>query len=176
MAENSLQIAENRLKLLREDSEDLPQRKSFSKSAGFTLVELIVIMVIIGVLAAIAIPAYNQFIEKTRVTRVIAEIRALEKDLLATLADGNSLPNSLADIGRGTLLDPWGKPYQYLKFDIPLTGLERDGGFGALLNSDFDLYSLGPDGLSDPVISTDVSKDDVVRAGDGSWIGLGADF
>jgi general secretion pathway protein G len=174
MAENSLEIAENRPKLLRENPEDLPQGKAFGKSAGFTLVELIVTMVIIGIVAALAIPAYSRFVENTKVSRVIAEIRGLEKDILARMADGNPLPNSLADVGRGALRDPWGNFYQYLKIVDP--DAARDNGFFVSLNSDFDLYSLGPDGLSDLDISADSSKDDVVRVGDGGWVGRGADF
>lgn len=174
MTEHRTEFAEDRLKLSGGLSEDLPQRKSFGKSAGFTLIELIVITATIGVLAAIAIPAYSQFVEKTKVTRVIAEIRALEKDILATIADGNSLPNSLNDIGRGTLLDPWGNPYQYL--NIANGGTPRQSMFFVDLNSDFDLYSLGPDGLTQQVVSAVNSLDDVVRTSNGGWVGLGADF
>jgi len=125
-------------------------------------------------LAAIAIPAYSRFVEKTKVTRVVAEIRGLEKDILASTVEGNSLPNSLNDIGRGSLRDPWGNPYQYL--NIANGGAPRQSMFFVDLNSDFDLYSLGPDGVTQQVVSDANSLDDVLRAGTGSWIGLGADF
>jgi general secretion pathway protein G len=150
------------------------QGRSLKSCAGFTLVELIVITVIIGLLAALALPAYARFVEKTKVTRTVSEIRALEKDILATLADGNSLPNSLADIGRGSLLDPWGNPYQYLNIDTG--GAPRQSMFLTDLNSDFDLYSLGPDGLSQQVVSDPNSLDDIVRAASGGWVGVGAEF
>jgi general secretion pathway protein G len=175
MAEHSLNVAESRLGSSEGPSEDLRQRELFKNCAGFTLVELIVITVIIGVLAAIAIPAYSRFVEKTRVTRVVAEIRSLEKDILASTVEGNSLPNSLNDIGRGALRDPWGNFYQYLKIDDP--GVARLDMLGILpLNSDFDLYSLGPDGVTQQSVSETNSLDDVLRAGNGGWIGLGTDF
>lgn len=40
------------------------------------------------------------------------------------------------------------------------------------LNSDFDLFSLGPDHQSEPAITAAVSLDDVIRADDGSYIGV----
>jgi general secretion pathway protein G len=175
MAEYGLDFTENRPGLSGGLSEDLQQRKFFNNRAGFTLVELIVTMVIIGIVAALAIPAYSQFVERTKVTRAVAEIRGLEKDLLAKVIDGNPIPNSLNDIGRGALRDPWGNLYQYLNIANDPTGA-RESHFGVPLNSDFDLYSLGPNGLSEQDIAEANSLDDVVRAGGGNWVGLGADF
>lgn len=44
------------------------------------------------------------------------------------------------------------------------------------LNSDFDLFSFGPDHQSEPAITAMVSLDDVIRADDGSYIGIAKDF
>lgn len=41
---------------------------------------------------------------------------------------------------------------------------------------DFDLYSYGPDGQSKQQLDNKVSRDDVVRASDGAFIGIAADF
>ena len=174
MAEYGLDVTENRPGSSEGRTEEPQQRKFFKSRAGFTLVELIVIMVIIGVLAALAIPAYRRFVEKTKVTSAIVEIRGLEKDLVAALIDGNPLPNSLNDIGRGNLLDPWGNPYQYL--NIANGGSPYESRFAQDLNNDFDLYSLGPNGLSAQDLADANSFDDVVRAGNGGWVGLGEDF
>ena len=46
----------------------------------------------------------------------------------------------------------------------------------APLNSDYDLYSLGKDGDSKPPLVTPVSRDDIVRARDGQFIGMAKDF
>jgi general secretion pathway protein G len=44
------------------------------------------------------------------------------------------------------------------------------------LNSDFDLYSMGKDGLSQAPITARASQDDIIRASDGGFIGLAAQF
>ncbi len=72
-------------------------------------------MAIIVTLAAILVPMYNNYLEKARVARAIAEIRTIEKAVDIYGMTGGLLPDSLADIGWGTTLDPWGNPYEYLK-------------------------------------------------------------
>ncbi len=44
------------------------------------------------------------------------------------------------------------------------------------LNSDFDLYSLGKNGVSKTQLTNKDSLDDVVRANDGAFVGLAADY
>ncbi len=145
-------------------------RKLLHSSAGFTLVELIVVSAIIGVLAGLAIPAYNRFIENVKVTRTISEIRGIEKDVYAKFIDTSAFPNSLNEIGLGALKDPWGNPYQYSKVPI------REDNFLNILNTEFDIYSLGPDGVTDVNIQAANGMDDIVRTSDGGWIGRGEDF
>ena len=51
------------------------------------------------------------------------------------------------------------------------------GGFFLVpLNSDFDLYSMGPDGESEPPLSRPVSRDDIIVANDGDFIGIAKDY
>ena len=74
-------------------------------------------------------------------------------------------------------LDPWGRPYAYLN-------IAAAGGIGDVrkdknlnpLNTDFDLYSLGEDGASASPLTAKNSRDDIVRANNGAYIGLGEDY
>lgn len=163
-----------------------PARAPKTASSGFTLVELLVSVAIVGLLSAIGILNMSTAIEKARVTRAIAEIRGMEKEIAKYELDTSGLPQSLADIGWGSRLDPWGSPYQYLNFATAAHG--NGHGSGGLpgrarkdkslvpLNSTYDLYSMGRDGKSKTPLTAHDSWDDVVRAGDGAFVGLATDF
>lgn len=144
---------------------------------GFTLLELLVVIAILGTLAGIAIPSYHSYIEKARITKAIAEISILQKEIAAYEIDKGALPNTLNDIGRGTLLDPWDKPYRYLNFAyVKGKGKMRKDRFLVPLNSDYDLYSMGKDGRSKPPLTAKASHDDIIRANDGRYIGLASEY
>ncbi|MCG2573859.1 pilin [Acinetobacter sp. ME22] len=57
---------------------------------GFTLIELMIVVAIIGILAAIAIPAYQSYIAKSQVTRAIAELGALKTSYEDCLNNGQT--------------------------------------------------------------------------------------
>ncbi|MDT3672259.1 MAG: type II secretion system major pseudopilin GspG [Aromatoleum sp.] len=118
-------------------------------SFGFTLLELLVVMVIIGLLAGYVGPRYFSQIGKSEVKAARAQIDALEKALDQYRIDVGHYPTTeqglpalmTAPSGEGRWAgpylrkavpeDPWGKPYQY----------RQPGEHG-----DFDLFSYGPDG------------------------------
>lgn len=145
---------------------------------GFTLVELLIVLLIIMIISAIAIPNLMAALYAARVARAVGDINAIETDLSAYAAsNGGNLPNSLANIGRGNMLDPWGHPYQYLNFaNAKGKGAFRKDKFLVPLNSDYDLYSMGRDGQSRPPITAKVSQDDILRANDGSFVGLASEY
>jgi len=146
---------------------------------GLTLIELLVVIAILGTVAGIAMPIYSNQIEKARIVKAIAEIAIMQKEI--ALYDGeesdNFLPNTLDDIGRGNLLDPWGNPYEYLNYanTSNYQGARKDQ-FLKPINSDFDLCSKGKDGLTKKQITDKDSQDDVIRANDGRFIGLVSEY
>jgi general secretion pathway protein G len=151
---------------------------------GFTLAELIVVITIVGILSSIGLSVYKHFIDRARNTRAVAEIRMYEKEIMNFLNDTERLPDAFAEPGLGITLDPWKNPYQYINFDSAgaddkrrTKGAKGKGkGKGSPLNTDYDLYSMGKDGMSAPALTDDVSKDDIIRADDGGYTGLASAY
>lgn len=138
-----------------------------------------IVVAIIGTLAAIAIPSYQQVILRAQIARAIGDIRAIQIDIDAFEFEHHRPPVDLAEVGRNTRPDPWGRPYQYLSFAAAGKGWKgqaRKDHSLVPLNSSYDLYSLGRDGKSSAPLTAKASQDDIVRANDGGYIGLGSNF
>jgi general secretion pathway protein G len=143
---------------------------------AFTLIELLLVVVILGALAALAIPNLQRVVERARVTKAIADVKILGQEITEYWLKNNMYPNSLADVDRAGFIDPWGNPYQYLAVEGASRGQLRKDRFLVPVNSDFDLYSMGPDGLSRPPFTARASQDDIVRANDGGFVGIADDY
>jgi len=144
---------------------------------GFTLIEMLIVIAILATLAAIAIPAYSNYIQRAKIARCIAEIRMLESEIAAYQENKDKLPDNLNDLGRGNILDPWGNPYQFLNFaNVKGVGEMRKDMNLVPINAHFDLYSMGKDGQSMPPLTVTVSHDDIIRANNGSFIGIASDY
>lgn len=126
------------------------------KQTGFSLVEIMVVLVIIGLLVGIVAPNVLDSADKARVQKVQADIKAIESALKIYRLENFNYPTS--DQGLQALvekpsidpiprnwkkngylddmpLDPWGREYLYLS----------PAEFG---DGEYDIYSLGADGVS----------------------------
>ncbi len=124
-----------------------------TKMRGFTLIEIIVVVVIIGLLAAVIAPNIFGQVEEARVKKALSDIRAIESALNLYRLDNFNYPTT--DQGIQALvtkpsgspeaknwrkggylprmpLDPWGSEYQFA----------NPGASGA----EFDLFTFGADG------------------------------
>jgi general secretion pathway protein G len=132
--------------------------------SGFTLIEVMVVVIIIGILAAVVVPKVMDRPDQARMTKARGDIRAIESALNLYRLDNYRYPGT--DAGLSALIekpsgseaknwkqggyldrlpkDPWGNDYQYI----------YPGQKG-----EFDLYSLGADGqLGGSGIAADIGN------------------
>ena len=124
------------------------------KQGGFSLVEILVVLVILGLLVSVVAPTVLNRADEARVQKVYADFANIETALklyrldnfvypsteqgLEALVEASTLDPEPRNFKQGGYLerlpvDPWGRPYLYLSPGE---------------NGEFDLYSLGADGLS----------------------------
>ena len=111
--------------------------------------------------------------------KAVADIRVLDGEIGVFEVNNGRLPDSLDEIGRGTLRDAWGNGYEFLNFSTLKgagKGKMRKDRFLVPLNSTYDLYSKGKDGRSQAPLTARDSWDDVIRANDGGYIGLASAY
>ena len=140
-----------------------------------TLLELVAALAIVMMLATIAVPAYNSYVTRARVGRAVGDIGTISLQLYRWQLSTRSFPLTLAEAGIDAT-DPWGRPYRYLRVaGANVSALRKDRNL-VPINTDFDLYSVGPDGGTSAPLTAAASQDDVVRANNGSFIGSAKDY
>jgi len=144
---------------------------------AFSLLETLLVCALLSTLASIAAGIYVSALKVARVTRAVGDIRAIGIDVQQFYLDHDRYPTTLVEARPIVPNDPWGRPYVYT--DLSQKGsrgrARKDGRLNPI-NSDFDLYSVGPDGRTATPLGTPMSKDDIIRARDGAFLGLASDF
>ena len=82
------------------------------KQQGFSLVELMIVVAIIGALTAIAVPAYQDYVKKSEATAGLATLKALQTQAQIVLQETGAFPSgddALADIGAREDMSPLGR-------------------------------------------------------------------
>ena len=105
------------------------QTQFVRSNRGLTLIELLIILGLIATLSTIALLLYANFTDQARTARAVADIAVLASEISTFESTNERLPNDLAEIGRATLRDPWGRPYEYLNVSLS-PGLARKEGPG----------------------------------------------
>lgn len=147
-----------------------------AQSRGFSLMELMLAIALLAIVGGIATPIYQGYRERVRENQAATDIKVMGAELQRFQLDRRNLPATLDDAGLGGRLDPWGRPYVYYNVEANGRGGARKDKRLNPLNTDFDLYSLGKNGVSKPQISQKDSVDDIIRASNGRFVGEAADY
>jgi general secretion pathway protein G len=144
---------------------------------GFTLIELMIVVLVAAILAMVSTAGYSMFVERARVAKAIGGIGEIHIAVQKYLLTGpGNFPADLSVLGLDTLTDPWGNPYQFLVLDgLGNNGAARKDKNLVPVNQQYDVYSMGKDGATASPFTSTSGKDDIVMAGDGTYFGLAED-
>lgn len=82
--------------------------QEFQRQKGFTLIELMIVVAIIGVLSAVAVPAYKSHTAKTEVSAAVLSVKALLVNIDQEIINKGTFPSSLNTIGASEKMNAMG--------------------------------------------------------------------
>lgn len=155
----------------------LNRPKSRYRLLGFTLIELLIAVAIVAIIVAVALPTYQEQIEQACIAQTQSNIKKIEGAVENFYTTNNQYPDTLADTRASSLLDCWDQPFRYLNLsNVKGKGKNRKDRSENPINTDYDLYSVGADGKTRTSLRPKVSHDDIIRARNGKYVGLAANY
>lgn len=148
-------------------------------SRGFTIAEFVITAMLATLLLTMMIPATLTMIDEAKDRKVVDDLQQMEDRIDAFHKANARYPLSLVEIYSSMPVDPWGNAYQYLdiadaanihRIKARMNKKEK------YINDDYDLYSMGPDGRSEPPLTAESSRDDIIRANNGHFLGSVPDY
>jgi len=133
-------------------------------------------VVIIAILASIGVVSYRAYRDRVDIAKAGSDIAVISASITEFRNEWGRFPTDLGEVGKTTMTDPWGNGYQYTNHIDSNRGAWRKDKNIVPINSDFDLYSMGKDGASVPPLTAAPSRDDIIRANDGAFIGLASRY
>ncbi len=158
---------------------DLRYKRKKWHRVAFTLIELLIVLAIIATLMGVGMPLYQNQLQRARIMVAISDIRSMKERIKDYLFENMRLPDTLTEVPGSKRLDPWGNPYEYLNIEAGGPGIAsiwRTDRFFVPINTDYDLYSKGKDGDSAKGLQRRESWDDILRANNGSFVGVASKF
>ena len=157
---------------------------------GFTIFELLIALVIASIFAAFAIANYGSSevdcdnpnakqdpLIRAKIGDVMGDLGIIHMAVSRFELSYRRYPDNLAEIGLDDMRDPWGNPYQYLVvYGLDNKGPVRKDHNLHPVNSGYDIYSMGPDGVTATPFTSTLGKDDIVMANDGDYFGLACQY
>ena len=134
----------------------LQQYKTVAREGGFTLIELMVVMVILGILAGLIVPRIMDRPEEARRTKAAIQIQSIEQALKLYKLDNGQYPTTEQGLNGlveppavGALAKKWRGGGYLEKGRVPKDPWDNDFVYiSPGLHGDFDLISYGPDNQS----------------------------
>jgi len=128
---------------------------------GFTLIELMIVVAIIGILAAVAIPAYQDYLNRSKMSEVLAAVSACKTSVSEYAAAKNVLPNDITTSGCSNAATTY-----MSSMDVTAGGIiqatvgaiaDQTGKFVKMMPSKTVAYAAAGDG--DPIVAWKCSYD-----------------
>ena len=154
-------------------------KNNYYKNHAFTIIEFSLVIVIFSLMYGMMAPTYVYYVDMAKTNEAETTITDISKDIDDFFLTNGHYPDTLEEVYGEVPLDDWGNPYQYLRIDggnIKGKGKLRKDKNLVPINSDYDLYSMGPDGKSSSALTAEISRDDIVRGRNGGFFGVAEDY